>query len=647
MEIGGDYHMVNGKSIIALCTTRIYDPQIHGFIQTLNEKLKPRNCALLVFTINADIYWEENSYHAETYVYDIIPYDELDCLILMDEKLKSHTLANRIIHRSRENNVPVIVIDGAYEGTISLNFDYQKGFEQIVRHMIEFHQARRPHMMAGIPGNPFSDERIEIFKKVLAENGLAYDESMLSYGDFWADPTRAATQKLLERKTLPDAIICANDIMAMNVSAVLQEAGVRVPEDVKVSGFDGYEQIFFSTPKISSVSCDSDLMAEAAGDTVLRLISGKPVEEEAILPKLIPNESCGCPSMIWQAQQLLSSFNNSFYRHQEDVRILYDITTSMETSRSPWEMASRIHHHKTKNLVIVVDRNCFSTDRNYFLTEEKDLLPKDLHMINDADYAEEMRSFHVPMPASSFYDPRVNNKESVLSGNYRKRIIELLDIGYPLIFNALDYMNRPFGFACYHFHDYAITDYSRSASITNAISMGIGTFVNMQYQRFLLNQMDDMYKHDALTGLYNRFGFHDAFERETSLEENHGKTVTLIMSDLDGLKMINDTFGHADGDMAIAAVARALKESCPPNALSVRFGGDELFSLIIGDCDAESIIQDINRRLSEFNATSHLPFRVSTSCGACTSILDANFEFKKALKLADEKMYIIKNARHK
>ena len=639
--------MVNKKSIIALCTSRIYDPQIHGFIQTLNEKLKQKNSALLVFTINADIYWDETTYHAETYVYDIIPYDEIDCLILMDEKLKSHTLANRIIRRSKENRVLVIVIDGKYEGTISLNFDYQKGFELILRHMIEHHHARRPHMMAGLRGNPFSEERIELFKKVLAENGIAYDDSMLSYGDFWADPTREATRKLLKRKTLPDAVICANDIMAMNVSAVLQEAGVRVPEDVMVSGFDGYEQIFFSTPKISSVSCDSDLMAEAAGDMALRLINGDPAEDKAILPRLIPNESCGCPAMIWQAQQLLSSFNNSFYRHQEDVRILYDITTSMETSQTPWEMASHIHHHKTKNLVVVVDRNCFSTDRNYFLAREKELAPKDLHMINDADYAEEMRSFHVPMPASAFYDPRVNDKESVLSGNYRHRIIELLDIGYPLIFNTLEYMDRPFGFACYHFRDYAITDYSRSASITNAISMGIGSFVNMQYQRFLLKQMDEMYKHDSLTGLFNRFGFHNAFDREVTREENHGKPVTLIMSDLDGLKRINDTFGHADGDKAIAAVARALKDACPPEALSVRFGGDELFSVIFGDCDPESIIQDINRRLSEFNDSSRLPFRVSTSCGACTSILDSGFDFKNALKLADEKMYIIKNARRK
>ena len=59
---------------------------------------------------------------------------------------------------------PAIVIDGDYEDTIHVSFDYGAGFEQIARHIIEDHHAKHPHMMAGLPNNVFSDERIKIFR---------------------------------------------------------------------------------------------------------------------------------------------------------------------------------------------------------------------------------------------------------------------------------------------------------------------------------------------------------------------------------------------------------------------------------------------------------------------------------------------------
>ncbi|MCR5292360.1 MAG: substrate-binding domain-containing protein [Eubacterium sp.] len=117
-------------------------------------------------------------------------------------------------------------------------------------------------MMAGFKGNPFSIQREEVFKKILADNNIPFDDSMISYGEFWADPTREATKEILKRDVIPDAIICANDIMAINVSAVLQDNGYRVPEDVMVSGFDGFEEVFYVSPKIATSSCDTTLLAE-------------------------------------------------------------------------------------------------------------------------------------------------------------------------------------------------------------------------------------------------------------------------------------------------------------------------------------------------------------------------------------------------
>ena len=224
-------------------------------------------------------------------------------------------------------------------------------------------------------------------------------------------------------------------------------------------------------------------------------------------------------------------------------------------------------------------------------------------------------------------------------------MFELLESGYPLIFNSLDFMNRPFGFICYHFNDYLISNYSNIVNATNAISIGVGGYVNIQYQRTLLERMDEMYRHDSLTGLFNRIGFLNIFKRTIKKPEHRDKPITVIMSDLDGLKYINDRFGHADGDNAIYRVSNALQTSVPESSLSARFGGDEVFSVIFGECDPDQIIKKINKNLEEYNIDSGKAYDISTSCGYITTKLDDSFDLTQAIKDADEKMYAVKNSK--
>ena len=212
-----------------------------NFIKRFNDEIVKNDYRLLVFTLNTDLYWDEDGVYPETAVFKLIPYPDIEAIIIMDEKIKSHTVARSIIEGAHKHDVPVFVVDGNYEDTVNINFDYVSGFEEIVRHVVKYHGVRHPHMMAGIKDNVFSDERIEAFKTVLAENDIPFTDDMVSYGDFWATPARKATKKLLERDTLPDAIICANDYMAINVMDVLMSAGIKVPDEVIVTGFDGIE----------------------------------------------------------------------------------------------------------------------------------------------------------------------------------------------------------------------------------------------------------------------------------------------------------------------------------------------------------------------------------------------------------------------
>ena len=173
--------MIDGKRIVAVCTSRIHDPQTHYFLETLGRKINGQGDRLFIYTINSDFYWNEDTFFADAYLFEQIPYDQIDAIVIMDEKIKSKRVTNEIVRRSADNSVPVLVIDGEHENTASIHFDYKKGFENMVRHVIEYHKVHHPHFMAGFQGDAFSEERLEIFRKVIRENGIEFtDDEMVS-----------------------------------------------------------------------------------------------------------------------------------------------------------------------------------------------------------------------------------------------------------------------------------------------------------------------------------------------------------------------------------------------------------------------------------------------------------------------------------
>lgn len=614
------------KKIVAVCTSRIFDAQQHSFLKQLGEELSKHDTVMLIFCTNTDLYWNEDKYQPEAVVFDTVPFETVDLLVIMDEKIKSRNVSNSLISRAERHGVPVIVVDGHYDGTVEIRFDYGRGFESVVRHIIEHHKVKKPHFIAGIKDNPFSEERIGIFKKVLADNGIPFSPQMVSYGEFWAAPARNAIKNVIASGNIPDAVICANDIMAINVQDVLIKSGYRVPDDVIVSGFDGIDESNLCSPRLTTAVCGSDLLASKVSECIFSCFEEKFPEKVFVEPVLVTSGSCGCRSDAESAMSALNRFNDGFYRYQDDIRVMYEISTAMQMSSTPCGAAHCLEDPMMHDIHCFVFSSCLETEPDYFSAP---LLESEKNKI------------------TLFYDSYETGIDirKVDPALIKDFIIGSVRSGCPMIINALDYLGKPMGYICYTFGSYDFIEYAKTASVTNTVSMGLGGFICAQYQRYLSKKVEEMYTRDPLTGLYNRSGFNSEFERLRGLGELHGKTATIIMADLDGLKYINDTFGHEAGDNAIAAAAGALKSCCPDDSLCVRFGGDEMFALILGECDPEKIIASIDRELERINTLHDESYVIAMSCGAYSSVLDGHFELGSAVKLADEKMYCNKRNR--
>jgi diguanylate cyclase (GGDEF)-like protein/PAS domain S-box-containing protein len=143
---------------------------------------------------------------------------------------------------------------------------------------------------------------------------------------------------------------------------------------------------------------------------------------------------------------------------------------------------------------------------------------------------------------------------------------------------------------------------------------------------------------DDLTGLYNRRGFL-ALARHQSRSALRDKTSFLIaFFDLDGLKLINDTLGHREGDRALVEAAGVLKACFRTSDIIARIGGDE-FAVFVADTEEKEITARIGERVATRDAASDRPYRLSFSMGIASSNVQQNPTIEGLLTKADSLMY--------
>ena len=143
---------------------------------------------------------------------------------------------------------------------------------------------------------------------------------------------------------------------------------------------------------------------------------------------------------------------------------------------------------------------------------------------------------------------------------------------------------------------------------------------------------------DDLTGLYNRRGFLALARHQSRLALRNGTNFSIAFLDLDGLKLINDTRGHQEGDLALMEAASLLKTCFRESDILARLGGDE-FAVFVTETDEKEMVARIHEKTNARNAASERPFGLSFSMGIVTSGSEENHAIEALLTKADSRMY--------
>ncbi len=191
----------------------------------------------------------------------------------------------------------IVSVDQSLGDLPAVFVDNESGFRDLARHLVHEHRFKRIAFIRGPRDHPEAELRFRVFLDVLLEFGLATDPKRVVLGDWSRLSGSRAVSVLLDRRKIEcDAIVAANDEMALGALDSLVSHGLRVPYDIAVTGFGDIEECGFVSPPLTTVRQPLYNMGMQAADMVLDLMSGKNVPRRVFLSStLIIRQSCGCP----------------------------------------------------------------------------------------------------------------------------------------------------------------------------------------------------------------------------------------------------------------------------------------------------------------------------------------------------------------
>ena len=177
-----------------------------------------------------------------------------------------------------------------------VSFENKSGARKLIDYLIEVRGYRRIAFLAGPEGTEDSYWREMGYREALAAHGIAFDPTLIEVGGFDEIQGKMGVKRLLERETAVDAIFAADDDSAIGVLEGLREAGLRVPEDIAVVGFDDIRLSKHLTPPLTTVRAPIETAGREAVRQLVNLVRSGTAERLVLLPtELVIRHSCGAP----------------------------------------------------------------------------------------------------------------------------------------------------------------------------------------------------------------------------------------------------------------------------------------------------------------------------------------------------------------
>ena len=492
-------------------------------------------------------------------------------------------------------------------------------------------------------------ERFQAFKDALKKHGLEFHEEWVLDGAFTKSSALAELQaKYHKKEDVPyEAIICANDLMGMAALDYFAGLGIKVPAEMKVFGFDNTSHSILSVPSLATVDQAIEEQGAAAAELGLKLLEeGSEKNKEVELSvntklKVIYRRSCGCEDVLEQKKR--DVFRNAVSHYEELRRIsnLFDVMKGTSSLSDFAESFSQIVDNSgfTKLVAFVLNEPVT------VLREDDFVAPAEARLILDIDTENDIAEYYEDSDFINLKETLFDMKK--VSGNPGCYIFQ------PIFLGTIQYG--------YLFCKAERTDFGMNnillKVITNLIVQAYD-YTKTIKQKLMLENMNRELKErnidlnissktDELTKLLNRRGFMEYGQKLIFFSEEINTDGIVFFADLDGLKTINDKYGHEYGDKAIKTAAEVLRNTFRKMDVIGRLSGDE-FGIIASGMDIaflDKLREKVDGMCGEVSRVYDFPFILSISVGAAK--YDENYKnLNELLTIADQDLYEQKKIHH-
>ena len=624
--------MLNGRKTIGIIFFDITGYYQQQLVHTLSKTASKHGYNLLTFSAFT-IYGSDTKNAAGEYnILHLIPYEQLDALIVCHDTFNSNEAVEELWKLVTERcQAPIISIRQKVNGCYNILVEDTDAIPAFVRHFHDVHHFDRIAFMSGPYNHPDAIFRLEKYKEAMAELGLDCPEEYIFEGNFWKDCALDASKHFMSLKKRPQAIVCANDYMALSLCKELTLQGYSVPQDIAISGFDDVRDARANVPPLTTCYVSVSDMVKKAMETIDTLLNGKEAPACTFVPtKIIIRNSCGCESSTMKDLSLSR---------------MYEVEL----------MEQLINQNAHNTFVSISLENMTSAEDigDYLRLEDVPGIARDFYLClgihgNGAYPQVKKKAPGFAKRSHSIYSLRDLNPIATSSFETKKLLPPeaIREEPMAVFFFPIHYLEYNFGYV-------AATSNGEEAQDTlfhSWLSLIGNTLENSRIRaknQALLEKLNMLYHEDFLTKLYNRRGFEQFSEEEFSEAKKHNiKTMTLSI-DMDNLKYINDVYGHSHGDLALQTIADAMRQACSGCEICARIGGDEfaVFGYDYSEDKAKQYTENFLQYLKDFNADSSLPYCVNASFGYTISDPSLSISREQYMKASDDLLYQNKRKR--